>query len=141
MFVNTKTDPPQVCTLEQIRKEHPSVSFPVRPSDEVLKPYGFANLKNAPAPSFDPSTHKVQGVDIVWEGGWLRRPAIVPLSQEEIEKRAADAAAAIERQKRQDYQTYSDPIFFKWQAGEATQQDWLDARALVDGWYKDENNG
>jgi hypothetical protein len=28
--------------------------------------------------------------------------------------------------KRQAYQEESDPVFFKWQRGEATQQDWID---------------
>jgi hypothetical protein len=30
------------------------------------------------------------------------------------------------------YQAVSDPIFFKWQAGEASKEDWLAARSLVD---------
>lgn len=29
------------------------------------------------------------------------------------------------------YQTTADPLFFKWKAGEATEQEWLDARAAV----------
>lgn len=30
-------------------------------------------------------------------------------------------------QRRAAYAKHSDPIFFKWQRGEATKQDWLDA--------------
>lgn len=29
------------------------------------------------------------------------------------------------------YQKNADPLFFKWQAGEATKEEWLDARSLV----------
>ena len=29
------------------------------------------------------------------------------------------------------YKSESDPIFFSWQAGESSQQDWLDARNAV----------
>ena len=38
-------------------------------------------------------------------------------------------------QKQGLYQRIADPIFFKYQAGEATKQDWLDARALVSKQY------
>lgn len=34
--------------------------------------------------------------------------------------------------RRIAYQTEADPLFFKWQAGIATKQEWLDARAAVD---------
>ena len=29
------------------------------------------------------------------------------------------------------YQTESDPLFFQWQAGEITEQEWLDKRAEI----------
>ena len=34
--------------------------------------------------------------------------------------------------RSQGYQIYSDPIFFKWQRGEATKEDWDAARAQVE---------
>jgi hypothetical protein len=38
----------------------------------------------------------------------------------------------IVRQQRQNaYALTADPLFFKYQAGEATKQEWLDARAAV----------
>ena len=34
----------------------------------------------------------------------------------------------IDQQRQSAYQAESDPLFFKYQAGEATEQDWLDKR-------------
>lgn len=40
--------------------------------------------------------------------------------------------------RKQDYQNESDPIFFKWQRGEATQQEWLDKIAEIKARYPEE---
>lgn len=60
------------------------------------------------------------------------------LTPQEIADREAWAAEESDRQKeavqkaRQSaYQMTADPLFFKYQAGEATEQEWLQARADV----------
>lgn len=45
-------------------------------------------------------------------------PPVVPLTVTELNERAASDRAAA-------YRTESDPLFFKWQRGEATKQEWL----------------
>jgi len=40
-------------------------------------------------------------------------------------------ARAIEQQRQSAYQTESDPLFFKYQRGEATEQEWLDKVAEI----------
>lgn len=40
-------------------------------------------------------------------------------------------ARAINQQRQSAYQTESDPLFFKYQRGEATEQDWLDKVAEI----------
>ena len=40
-------------------------------------------------------------------------------------------ARAIDQQRQSAYQTESDPLFFKYQRGEATEQDWLDKVAEI----------
>lgn len=49
------------------------------------------------------------------------------------EATATDAAriAEIDRQRAEAYRAESDPLFFKAQRGEATQQEWLDAVAAI----------
>lgn len=59
-------------------------------------------------------------------------------SPEEIAEREAWAAGAHDRayaeaqQSRQSaYQAEADPLFFKWQAGEGTEEEWLGKRAEI----------
>lgn len=65
-----------------------------------------------------------------------------PLTKEEKAERAAWAKEqpAIEKAmateaRRQGYVAISDPVFFMWQRGEKTEQDWKDAIAQVDALY------
>lgn len=60
------------------------------------------------------------------------------LTPEEIAEREAWEAGAYQREydavteaRRNAYQTESDPIFFQYQRGEKTQQEWLDAVQAV----------
>jgi hypothetical protein len=61
-----------------------------------------------------------------------------PETAEEIAEREAWIVATPERerelikqQRQSAYALTADPLFFKYQAGEATKQEWLDARATV----------
>ena len=61
------------------------------------------------------------------------------MTSEEIAKRDAELAAEPLRQREivrvarlRGYQELADPLFFKWQAGQGTEQEWLDARKQVD---------
>lgn len=60
------------------------------------------------------------------------------MTPEEIEERAIWEAGqhqrdidAVKQTRQSSYQQTADPLFFKWQAGEATEQEWLDARSAV----------
>lgn len=50
------------------------------------------------------------------------------------EQPAREKAIATEN-RRIGYQTISDPVFFQWQRGEKTEQDWKDAIAEVEKLY------
>ena len=41
------------------------------------------------------------------------------------------AYAQVERQRKAAYERHADPVFFRWQRGTATEQDWLDAVQAV----------
>jgi hypothetical protein len=63
---------------------------------------------------------------------------IVELSPEEVAANAAweagahdRAVEAVKQARQAAYQQTADPLFFQYQAGEATEQQWLDARAAV----------
>lgn len=50
---------------------------------------------------------------------------------------AEDSALDLTLAREIAYRCLSDPIFFKWQRGEATEQDWLDAVQAVKDQYPD----
>lgn len=52
----------------------------------------------------------------------------------EKEQPAIDKANAIEA-RRLGYQAISDPVFFQWQRGEKTEQEWHDAIEQVNALY------
>lgn len=65
-----------------------------------------------------------------------------PMTKEEKAERAKWAKEEPERLKetaienrRQGYVRISDPVFFQWQRGEKTEQDWKDAIAEVNALY------
>jgi len=65
-----------------------------------------------------------------------------PLTKEEKAERAKWAKEEPERIKaeamenrRNGYVRISDPVFFQWQRGEKTEQDWKDAISEVDALY------
>jgi hypothetical protein len=49
---------------------------------------------------------------------------------------AAKKAAEAGRARRMAYQFEADPLFFKWQRGEATEQEWLDKIAEIKQRYQ-----
>jgi hypothetical protein len=57
-------------------------------------------------------------------------------SKKELEAAWSEANVFAERDvvraaRQRAFEQFADPLFFKFQAGEATKQEWLDARAVV----------
>lgn len=71
------------------------------------------------------------------KGNWVARPSPVPVEQtpEELAARArADLEAALadrDRAVREALAEEADPLFFRWQRGEGTEEDWLATVAAV----------
>jgi hypothetical protein len=53
-------------------------------------------------------------------------------------KAAAKKAAEDEANRKAAYIAEADPLFFKWQRGEATEQEWLDKIAEIKARYPKE---
>lgn len=85
-----------------------------KPGDDWL----FANPEAVEVTGLDPQP----GLGTGWtylEGIWIEPVSPVPTVEE------------VEAARRRDYQNDSDPLFFGWQRGENTEQDWLDAVQAV----------
>lgn len=83
------------------------------------------------APSYDPVTQGCFWRGTAWEVVEAQDdPGPVPAS-------ATPAQEQIDAQRQQAYQAESDPLFFKWQRGQATEQEWLDKIAEIKQRYPD----
>jgi hypothetical protein len=94
--------------------DHPQYGWiPFTASPDDVEPMGRELYEQAVAGDFGPVAEYVA-------------PPVVPPTQEQID--ALRQAA---------YQKEADPIFFKWQRGEATEQQWLDKIADIRARYPD----
>jgi hypothetical protein len=86
--------------------------------------------------------HLVPGARMSWSGDgsdydaieWLDdrpKPSKAELDAAWPEVEAARTLAAQQQARAAAYQSESDPLFFKWQRGEGTEQEWLDAVASI----------
>ena len=53
-------------------------------------------------------------------------------TKEQVEQEAKEAELQrVEKSRRSAYQKEADPLFLKWQRGDATEQEWLDKIAEI----------
>ena len=136
LYLRVTETGPEAYSLTQLRRDNPHVSFPDQISAEVLADFGVYEYAQQDRPLIDPSLQvAVYGGFAEIDGEWLLTWTVRDLTDEE--KAAYAAARGTER--RAAYAEHADPVFFKWQRGEATQDDWLAAVAMVKEWYSDAN--
>lgn len=152
MHIKLTNGVPENYTIGQLRRDNPQVSFPKNIPNSTLAEFDVYPLKATPQPAFDPMTQRVEegtpvrqrtknsdgtfkaddpatGEDEAWE--WVQTWQVTPLSAEEIAQIQADRAEQTRQQRQAAYQQEADPLFFKWQRGEATQQEWLEKIAEI----------
>jgi hypothetical protein len=71
-----------------------------------------------------------------WEHAISIKEGVTKPTKEEFDSKFIEVEAEwhrmiLEHRLKKAYQIESDPLFFKWQAGECSKQEWLDARAKV----------
>lgn len=139
-------------SIGELRRDNPQTSFPKNPTDELLAAFNVFPVKPTERPEFDPMTQRVEeGTPVrqqvrnpdgtfrsddpatpeneAWE--WVQTWQVTPLTAEEIAQIQADRAEQTRQQRQSAYQAEADPLFFKWQRGEATEQEWLDKIAEI----------
>ena len=134
MYIKIVNGAPESYSIAQLRRDNPQVSFPSVLSDELLADFGVYRV----APSEPPEHAETEVVedagflqlaDDTWKQAWRVRP----MNEQEL----ADLAKQKDEQRRADYQNEADPLFFKWQRGEATQEAWLAKVAEIKARYPD----
>ena len=107
-----------------LRKDNPQTSFPSEIPLSIFAEYGVYKVKQVEAPAFTYKHNMAEGNPVNNNGEWEQTWVLTEKSAEEI-------ANLEEGFKKEAYREESDPLFFKWQRGEATQQEWLDKVAEI----------
>ena len=146
MHIKLTNGIPEKYSIGQLRRDNPQVSFPKSIPAATLAEYDVYPLKATEQPAFDPMTQRVEeGTPArqrtknpdgtfkpddpatpeseAWE--WVQVWNLVALSADEVAQRQAEHAEQVRQQRAEAYRQESDPLFFKAQRGEATQQEWL----------------
>jgi len=124
-------------TIGMLRKDNPNTSFPKRPDNELLAQWGMQVVAKTDRPDVDYKKNVSEGTPVLVGDQWTQVWNVTDATAEEIAERKAQLTAQAEAQRAEAYRTESDPIFFKWQRGGATEQEWLDKVAEIKARYPD----
>lgn len=122
MHIKLTNGTPETYSIGQLRRDNPQVSFPKNPPDELLAEYGVYPVTPTEAPTAA-ETEVVEdaGYLQVADGSWTQAWRVRPMTEQEL----ANLAQQKDEQRKAAYQNEADPLFFKWQRGEGTQEAWL----------------
>lgn len=128
MYIKVTNNQPAKYSIEQLRKDNPQVSFPQSPSAETLAEYGVFIAQESDAPTHE-SNEAIEDAGFLQltDGTWKQAWRVRSMTEQEL----ALAAQEQDESRRIAYAKEADPLFFKWQRGEATQQQWLDKVAEI----------
>lgn len=118
-------------TIGMLRKDNPNTSFPKRPTNDLLSEWGLEVVTKVDRPDVDHTKNVSEELPTLVDGEWVQTWVVTDATTEEIAERLEQMKAQAEAQRAEAYKTESDPIFFKWQRGSATEQEWLDAVAAI----------
>lgn len=101
-------------SIEQLRVDNPSTSFPDGMSVEQLAAWDVYPVTVAADPSYDALTHKIQQAaePVLVNGAWLISKTVVALTDEEIQNNS-DAEAMVVRVRRDGLLAESDWVTIK----------------------------
>lgn len=109
-----------------LRRDNPAISFPDKPSDELLAEWGVLTVRRVDRPEINEDIERVNEVTpVLIDGQWTQAYEIVPIPEEEIAEIKIRKNRSLRERRAEDYRMFADPVFFKWQRGEATEEDWL----------------
>lgn len=110
--------------LDQLLAENPDTSFPIEMPDSLLTEYNVFSVEKVDPPAIDYRQILVQGEPVIKNGKWYQVWNVIDKPTEDIEKIESDL-------RLEAYRKESDPLFFKWQAGEIPKEIWIEAREAI----------
>lgn len=122
-------------SIGQLKQDNPQTSFPASMPDTLLAEWGVFPVIPAEYPQVDYTKNVVEETPNLLNGVWYQDYTVVNASAEELAQRKADLNAQTQQNRIEAYRNESDPIFFKWQRGEATKEEWLSKVAEIKARY------
>jgi hypothetical protein len=104
----------------------------------MLEDWSVYAVAQVDRPDIDQITQNVrEETPVLINGQWTQVWVVSDASAEEIAERKKQQLQQAEFNRANAYRNESDPIFFKWQRGSATEKEWLDAVAAIKARYPD----
>lgn len=126
MYIKLTNGTPEKYSIRQLRLDNPQVSFPKDMSDAALAEYRVFPLSMTEPPAHDPITQNVvEGAPSLMDGTWVQTWSVEGATAEQVFERKVTHNRDMENRRAEDYKKFSDPLFFKWQRGGGTEEDWL----------------
>lgn len=115
-------------SISQLRNENKNMSFPAKPSDEMLVQFGIFRVTEVIPPVFTNAQLLVEGTPELIDGVWTQTWSVINKPSEEVN-------LLNEKLRTEAYKNESDPLFFKAQRGEIDMQVWIDKVAEIKSRY------
>ncbi len=107
-------------SIEQLKADNPHISFPADISELLLAGFEVFPVESSPAPASDHTNQVKEGLPAFKDGKWVQAWELEPRLTEEINQ-------TVENLRKRAYREEADPLFFKYQRGDAPKEVWLDA--------------
>ena len=110
-------------TIEDLRLEHPNVSFPLNITDDILTSFNVFRVKYLPAPGHDSRTHRlVTQFPTLIDGVWTVSYVAVEKDQAQINSETLQAARTV-RSERDRLLAATD---WRFRSDMNPSQEWID---------------
>lgn len=139
-YIKVVDGQPVEYSLGKLRLDNPNTSFPKWPDAEILKEHDVYAIRLTDKPVATIYKNVAEGTPQLVDGQWTQVWDVTDASDEEIAERKEARYIEVEKKRLKAYQEVSDPLFFKWQRGEATEQEWLQTVAQIKEWYPHEED-
>lgn len=122
-------------SLAELVKDNPNTSFPAEVTDVCAAGFEVYPVILVDKPQVDHTKTVIEETPNLINGSWFQDYIVVDATAEEIAARVQELNLNAQNNRAEAYRNESDPLFFKAQRGEATEQEWLDKVAEIKARY------
>jgi hypothetical protein len=105
-------------SVAQLRQDNPGISFPENISESLLAEFEVYPVELTSSPTVDHTSTVREGLPVFEGGKWKQVWVVEALPASQVNDTVANL-------RKQAYIEEADPLFFKYQRGDATKEEWL----------------